>query len=338
MSPQQNHISIVELASGERVGLGAVEITTVPHLSILQKRFSAIANIDTEYKQDMARLLSEVFQHYKNVSNGCQDISLEILWSTQEVKNQPYKAAITLHIIVRAIGNDDKEIENTITSLLRICKATLDFGKYDYRDADIAELTSRVKNINGQSIKAVVKSEGLEMLQNQLMPYCFAFDRLPVTENDLSRVVSSLIDYPDCAVSFQLMPVTYSFEESSAVDRNAQMLDTLAKGVHDQGIGNVSFALAEKHAETYKYYSRSKNTAQFAFNMLVYGAASATNAIATRILAQLNNSSELRIIPLLPGDVRKDDNFYPLPWAVHEVILGTERNPAVWNVGQSLTG
>ena len=337
MVDAKKSISITELTNGERVGLGAVEITAVPHLSILQKRFTAIANIDTEYKQDMARLLSEVFQHYKNASNGCQDISLEILWSTQEVKNQPYKAAITLHLIVRAIGNDDTEIANTITSLLRICKATLDFGKYDYRDADIDELTSRVKNINGQSIKAVVKSEGLEMLQNQLMPYCFAFDRLPVTENDLSRVVSSLIDDPDCAVSFQLMPVTYSFEEASAVDRNAQMLDTLAKGVHDQGIGNVSFALAEKHAETYKYYSRSKNTAQFAFNVLVYGAASATNAIATRILAQLNNSSELRIIPLSPGDVRKDDNFYPLPWAVHEVILGTERNPAVWNVGQSLT-
>ncbi len=328
--------SIVELANGERIGLGAVEVTAVPHLSILQKRFSAVANIDTEYKQDMARLLSEVFQNYKNNSGSYQDISLEILWSTQEVKNQPYKASITLHIIIRAIGSNDSDIENTITSLMRICKATLDFGKYDYRDAGIDELASRVRNINNQSVKAVVKSERLEVLQNNLMPYCFAFDKIPVTENDMSRVVSSLIDYPDCAVSFQLIPVTYSAEEASAVDGNAQMLDTLVKGVMDQGIGNISFALAEKHAETYKYYSRNKNTAQFAFNVLVCGTPSATNAIATRILAQLNNSSELRIISLSADDVRKDDNFYPLPWAVHEVILGTDRNPSVWNVGQNL--
>ena len=329
-------ISITNLASGERIGLGAVEITAVPHLSVLQKRFSAVANIDTEYKQDMARLLSEVFQNYKNAPNSCKDISLEILWSTQEVKNQPFKASITLHIIIRAIGNDDAEIENTITSLMRICKTTLDFGKYDYRDADINELTSRVKKINGQSVKAVVKNERLENLQNNLLPYCFAFDRIPVTENDLSRVVSSLIDYPDCAVSFQLIPVTYSAEEASAVDGNAQMLDTLSKGVMNQGIGNISFALAEKHAETYKYYSRNKNTAEFAFNVLVYGASNATNAIVTRILAQLNNSSELRIISLSADDVRKNDNFYPLPWAVHEVILGTDRNPSVWNAGQNL--
>jgi DNA helicase HerA-like ATPase len=197
-------------------------------------------------------------------------------------------------------------------------------------------LASRVRNINSQSVKALVKSEGLEILQNSFIPYCFAFDRIPVTENNLSRVVASLIDYSNCAVSFQLIPVTYSAEEAAAVDRNAQMLGTLSKGVMEQGIGSISFTLAEKHAETYKYYSRNKNTAQFAFNALVYGTQTAANAIATKILAQLNNNSELRIISLSADDVRKDDNFYPLPWAVHEVILGTERNPSVWNVGQNL--
>ena len=329
-------ISITTLVSGERIGLGAVVITTVPHLSILQKRFSATTNIDTEYKQDMARLLSEVFQNYKNASNGFQDVSLELLWSTQEVKNQPYKASITLYIIIRAIGSNDGDIENTITSLMRICKATLDFGKYDYRDIDFNELASNVRNINNQSVKAVVKNERLEVLQNSLMPYCFAFDRIPVTENDLSRVVSSLIDYPDCAVSFQLIPVTYSAEEAAAVDGNSQILGTLSKGIMNQGIGNISFALAEKHAETYKYYSNSKNTALFAFNVLIYGTHSATNTIATRILAQLNNNSELRVISLASNDVRKDNNFYPLPWAVHEIILGTDRNLSVWGAGQNL--
>ena len=333
---KQNEISIVELTNGEQIGLCVIEIVTVPHLSILQKRFTTETNIDTEYKQDMARLLSEVYQNYKNASGDCQDISIEILWSTQEVKNQPYKASISLHIIIRAIGNDKTNIENSISSLLKICKSSLDFGKYDHKEADINELLARVKAINNQSIKAVVKTEALENLQNQILPYCFAFHRLPETENDLSRIVSSLIDYPNCAVSFQLIPTSYSFEEASTVDNTAQMLDTLYKGVTDQSIGNISFALAEKHSETYKYYSKNKNTAEFAFNILVYGGQSDTNNIATRILAQLNNSNELRIISLQPNDVRKDDNFYPLPWATHELILGTDRNPNVWNIGQNL--
>jgi len=329
-------ISITELANGERVGLGAVEITAVPHLSILQKRFSTVANIDTEYKHDMARLLSEIFQNYKNNNDGCQDISLEILWSTQEVKNQPYKASITLHIIIRVIGSNNINIENTITSLMKICKATLEFGKYEYKDSNINELISRVRSINNQSVKAIVKSERLEILQNQIMPYCFAFDKIPETENDLSRVVSSLIDYPNCAVSFQLIPITYSAEEVNAIDGCVQMLDTLSKGIMTQGVGNISFALAEKHAETYKYYSGKKNTAAFTFNILVYGMQSETNVIATRMLAQLNNSSELRIISLSSDDVRKDDNFYPLPWAVHEIILNADRNKSIWNIGHNL--
>ncbi|MCL2227629.1 MAG: hypothetical protein FWB97_08395, partial [Oscillospiraceae bacterium] len=202
---KRGSIDVTALASGERIGLGAVEITAVPHLSILQKRFSEMANIDTEYKQDMARLLSEVFQNYKNTSNNCEDISLEILWSTQAVTNQPYKASITLHIIIRAIGRRDTDLESTIAALMQICKATLDFGKYDYREADISELTSRVSGINNQSVKAVVKSESLENLQNSMVPFCFAFDKLPITENDMSRVVSALIDHPNTAVSFQLI-------------------------------------------------------------------------------------------------------------------------------------
>ncbi|MCL1994775.1 MAG: ATP-binding protein [Defluviitaleaceae bacterium] len=329
-------ISYVTLQNNEKIGMGIIEITSVPHISILHKRLPNSTNIDTEYKQDMARLLSEVYQNYKNTINGCQDISLELLWSTKEVKNQPYKASISLHIIVRAIGNSTADIDNTVTSLLRICKATFDFGKYDYREINASELTSLVRNINNQSVKAIVKSERLENLQNSLLPYCFTFDRVAVTENDMSRIVSAIIHYPDCAISIQLIPVTYSPQEVAAIDSNTQMLDTLSKGVSDQSMGNVSFALAEKHAQTYKYYSQSKNTAQFAFNVLVYGTTSATNSIATRILAQLNNSSELRIISLFPNDVDKNDNFYPLPWAAQEVILGSDRDPSVWNMGQNL--
>lgn len=331
-----SNISTVGLESGEYVALGVIEITSIPHLSILQKRFSATMNIDTEFKHDMARFLSEVFQNYETANGKSQNISLELLWTTHNVINQPYKASIALRIVIRAIGNNDDSAKEMVKSIMRICKGTLDFCKYGYKDIEFSELASHVRNISDQSIKAIVKSERLEHLQNNLMPYCYTFQRVPITENDLSRIVNSLIDYPDCAVSFQLIPVTYSDEEASVIDGNAQILDTLSKGIADQSIGNVSFALAGKHAETYKYYSHNKNTAQFAFNVLIYGNSSAVNVITTRILAQLNNESELRVISLSADDIRKDDNFYPLPWAVHEIILGTERNPAVWNTGQNL--
>jgi hypothetical protein len=329
-------VSYASLENGEKAGLSVIEITTIPHNSILQQRNKNIPNIDTEYKQDMVRMFSEVYQNYKNTTNGCHDISLELLWSTKPVKNQPYTASIAIHIIVRSIGSNNADIENTITSVMRTCKATLEFGKYGYREITYVELASHIKNISDESVNAIIKNENLENLQNSLMPYCFAFEKVPVTENDLSRICNTLINYPNCAVSFQIIPVSYGFEEISAIDSNVQMLDTLSKGIKDQSIGSISFALAEKHAENYKYYSRNKNNALFAFNVLVYGTKGAANSIATRVLAQVNNASELRVISLSADDVRKDDNFYPLPWAIHEVILGTDRNQALWNTGQNI--
>jgi hypothetical protein len=68
----------------------------------------------------------------------------------------------------------------------------------------------------------------------------------------------------------------------------------------------------------------------------VFGSAQAVNAISTRIFGQLNIGNELRLIPLTADDVQKDDNFYPLPWAVNELLLSSERNPYIWNKGQSL--
>jgi hypothetical protein len=110
-------ISITELSTGEQVGLCTIEITSIPHASILKKRYQNIANIDIEYKQDMARLLSELYQGYKSTTNICGDISFELLWITQGVANQPFNASISIYLIVRAIGSSVIDVEEIISSL-----------------------------------------------------------------------------------------------------------------------------------------------------------------------------------------------------------------------------
>ena len=199
-------------------------------------------------------------------------------------------------------------------------------------------LAESVLHINDTNIKAIVKEEKAENLQNQLLPFCYAYDRIPVSNNDLSRIVNVLIDYPNCAVSMQLIPTSYEMGEAAEIDRITQALDTLSKGVMDQGIGNVSFALAEKHADVYRYYSENKTSALFAFNVLIYGDNIAISNVASRVFGQLssgvNTSANLRLIDLDKSEVGKDNNFYPLPWAVNEILVGKERNLNIWNSGQ----
>ncbi len=210
--------------------------------------------------------------------------------------------------------------------------------KYETIEIKYSTLAESVLHINDTNIKAIVKEEKAENLQNQLLPFCYAYDRIPVSNNDLSRIVNVLIDYPNCAVSMQLIPTSYEMGEAAEIDRITQALDTLSKGVMDQGIGNVSFALAEKHADVYRYYSENKTSALFAFNVLIYGDNIAISNVASRVFGQLssgvNTSANLRLIDLDKSEVGKDNNFYPLPWAVNEILVGKERNLNIWNSGQ----
>jgi len=338
----QNMISTTLLSSDEFVGLGAIEITSVPDISILTTPQTANPEqVTWEYKRDMANLLTEIYQQYRvlNTATGeNNDISLESLWVTQPVANQPYKADIKLYLIARAIHSNKDSVGNTIKSLLRICHATLDLLKYEYREISYEELSPIVGNVGDKKITAIVKEERLENLQNQILPFCYSYDKLPNNNQDLSRIVNTLINYPDCAISFQLIPTTYSIPETDELGKMTQMLDTLYKGVTEQGIGNVSFSLAEKHAATYKYYTQNKNKALFQFNILIYGDDDAVSNISTRVYGHLNtsatDSANVRFVQLFADEVQKDKNFYPLPWAVNELLLGTDRNQYIWGSGQ----
>ena len=244
-----DYITTESLTNGEIIALDILELISIPHISIIHERENAITDIVEKYKNEMKSMLGEVYQAYRTMSyaSGCsKDISFELLWTTQAVRNQPYNAQIQLFIIVRAIDNDVSSATEAVMSLTKLCQSTLSLQKYEVREVEYITLAERVIHINDTNIRAVVKEEKAENLQNQLLPFCYSYDRIPVSNNDLSRIVNVLIDYPDCAVSMQLIPTSYEMSETAEIDRITQALDTLSKGVMDQGIGNISFALAEK--------------------------------------------------------------------------------------------
>ena len=167
------------------------------------------------------------------------------------------------------------------------------------------------------------------------MNYCYAFDRSPETEQDMRRITNALINYPECAVSFQLILSRYSNNEATAIERMSTLLDTLNRGINDNQLGNVSFSIAEKHAETYKYYERNKNAALFTYNILIYGNKEAASNLSSRVYSHINGSSNqksstTKYIKFSAKDVDIQNNFYPLPWAVSELLVNTDRDRAIW--------
>ncbi len=338
---QFSGISNEKLTSGEVISLASLEVVSVPHISIIDENPNAATEILLRYKNEFNGLLKEIYQTYKTMSISAgysKDISIELLWKTTEVKNQPFKASIRLFIVVRAIDNNEDSANKSVESLIKLCQSTLALQKYEYKTLSYDELSLVVKGVVDNNIRAIVKEEKAENLQNQLLPFCFSYDRLPISDGDLSRVVNALIDYPDSAISMQLIPITLDGGEAAEVDRITQALETLSKGVMDQGIGNVSFALAEKHAANYRYYSDNKTKELFSFNILVYGTNEAVSNLSSRVYGQLSSGAEssanLKMVTLNRNEVGKDTNFYPLPWAVNEILVGKDRNYQIWSSGQ----
>lgn len=334
------NISTMGLTSGEVVALGALEITAIPHISIIDDRPNAIEEVLARYKNETSSLLNEIYQIYKTASTATswqKDIAVELLWTTRAVKNQPFKAAVSLFIVIRAIDADEAGAAALVESVVQQCRSTLQLQKYECREIDHSALADTMVRISDARVQAIIKEEKAENLQNQILPYCYAYDRLPASNEELDRLVSVLADHPNCAVSMQLMPTVFQNGEAAEIDQTAQLLDTLRRGVSSQSVGNISFTLAEKHAENYKYYSAHKNAALFAFNILIYGSDPAVSNITNRVFGQLSSGGErtaaLKAVDITAAELGKDSNFYPLPWAVNELLQNRGRDGRLWSAG-----
>lgn len=333
-------ISFKKLSTNEYVALSTTEIISIPHSSIIDgdNDYSAI---NQQYKNEYEQLLKEIFRVFQSESirdSRKKDISIELLWTTSEAFNQPYKADIRLFIIIRAIDYDQKSAASIVENINRLFQSSLNLQKYKSKDVKQTEMSDVISAIEDDEIKAIVKNESIENLQNQFLPFCYSFDKIPESKHDLSRIVNVLINYPNAAFSLQLIPTKYNNAEVNTIDSTAQNLDTLSRGIMNQGVGSISFTAAEKKAKVYKYYSENKKTALFFYNILIYGNHTSANNIASRVFGQLSSgeedSADLKTIDLKCPEINKDTNFYPLPWAINEVLADKDRNVEIWSSGQ----
>lgn len=334
-------INTLELNSGEYVGIGAIEITSIPTLTILKDNYPQGTDIENEYKQGFSNLLTEMYQSYRTFTskNSSAEVSFEFLWLTEPVTNQPFKAKIGLYMVLRAIGSDEPSAKLMVERLLSSCDSMLKMYQYSSRRIDADVLQDGIGKISTQVIEALVKDERIENLQNQMLPNCYAFDRLNGCAHDLGSLINSLIEHPNCAMSIQLIPTRLSAEENSAITQITPMLDTLSKGVMTQGVGNVSFSSADTLAETYRYYQSSKNNALFSYNFTVYGSASAADDLSSKLHGALAYDSSkptaLKHIRFSNADIQLADNFIPLPWVINELLIQAERSPYIWSQNNS---
>lgn len=334
-------IACIPLMDGEYVALSCVEIIAVPHVSILDESARDATELIERCNDELMGCLGEVYQVYRSMrgaQEGSPEAAVELLWVTEPIEHQAYRAAIRPFLVFRALSAREDDARQTTFELERCFRSLLATERYDIAARDVAQLASVVHGISDETVLALVKEERVENLQSSVVSSVYGFETIGQTNDDLGRVVSSLADHPGCALSIQLMPTVYTPEEAACIDQATQTLEMLMRGISDPGMGNVSFALAERPASVYGYYSDRKNSPIFSFNVLVYGDPLSAREIMSRYTARLASGNAgrapFRVLSLAASEVGKDVNFYPLPWAVGELLANRDRDPSIWASGR----
>jgi len=330
----KNFISSAQVQSGEYISLGIINVVSIPHMSVLNPNVKSETELVLKCKNEMFGLLNEIHGLYKSFDNF-NDISIELLWTTEAIENQPYKAEIKLYLIARSISSNKSIATATVESILSVLKTTLRSQKYEIADMEYSEFGKHFSKVNDSAINAIIKEEKLLNLQNDTLPYCFSYDKFSAT-NGFEKIVNTLMNYPQSAISFQLIPTTFTEAEGNEIDRTCQLLDSL-NHANANPLLNTSY-LTKTPLETYSYYSANKTSPTFLFNVLVMGSEVAVTHLTTQLVGFISSDekgpSNLRVIQLNKNVVNKNQNFYPLPWAVNETLMDISyRNYQVWSYG-----
>ena len=160
--------TVQKIRSGEFIALQAIEIITIPHRSIIDDHASQNVDVESRYKADIQGLLTEVYQIFKGSASGYtpSDLSIELLWTTQEVQNQPFKASIRLFLISRAINRNSETACRLAEEQATLFKSLLISQKYECVGISDSSLKDAISLIDTTDTRAITKEERLDNLQN----------------------------------------------------------------------------------------------------------------------------------------------------------------------------
>lgn len=321
------------LQNGEYAGICTLEITSIPHISILESEYSNKTKEEILFKckVDMQALISELYQNYKLNDNN--DVSYELLWVTTPVDNQTFKAKIKLFINVRAINKSNDALKASIQSSIQLIKNSLTNNKYDIESVvDDTEFDLLRKKNNMFSLS---KETRVINLQNQMVPYCYTADRLLETQLSLDKIVNTIVDYPYSILSLQLTPILLSDEEKTTIEQMGQVLNSLSQGIME--MGNISISAAQKPAENYKYYAESKDGPLFRYSINVFSDDVGTSNISSRVFGQLVSVTEEKnyLTQNRIDDLSFDNkqSYYLLPWLINQKLDEINSKSSIWSIG-----
>ena len=318
----------------KRVATATVlQILSIPHEALFRSvsdTSDKTVNAVQDNKNEIGNLLSQVYQFFLEYNQT--PISLEILWITHEVENQPYRADIELFIISRSINHDLEHAKRMVTTITEFCKNSLSIQWYDFREQTPEYLSEKLAGLKKKKMRAVVKEERMQPLPFKQMQHIFTFDIFKAYSNDFRKLTNTLINYPGSALIIQLMPTKYDKDSENLLLQMSQSLSTLASSFRDSVQGQLEIITAQQPAALYSHYTAERNHPLFDYNIVVAGDPNAVIAISSRVIGTLNEgvsptdrvNTKFVDIPVEKVLGNPSVQIFGLPWHISALVRETK--------------
>ena len=316
------------ISSGEYLSFSAIEITSIPDISITHylEEQEALANNAAMLSQTF----SSVFDIYKTQlsSTNC-DVAIELVWISTPTSNQTHAASIRLIVIFRSIAQPKEISESIVSRISNILMNTLEVESYSIKGLTDDELKTLIATVGMESRQAIAKDTHSESLPLPAMPKCVYYDCFDSDPPALELLVNTLIKSPNSMVAFHLLPVRLEHDEKEYISGTCQALNVLGSGLHDPAFGVIPVVAAQKCLDTYNYYHSNDDHPMFVFSAYVMSDLKYSHAIVSSVRALLSGKKQVstRIIPLdsfSPQNIR--NNYIAIPWHIEELIFGSSQS------------
>ena len=333
------NVIITELENGEYTGIDILEITEIPDISILINDASNEKEYIIKHKKQFETMITEFFFGCKSDFNRefeNQDYALSIVFKSEKVENQTYNANVKIYILIRGINGDRNYLNIRMQEIKKSLASSLLSFKYGIKNIDNKEeIIDSIKDIACKEKNAILKDCKMNNLQSPYLPECFYFDKIPIKNENFSKIISTLTQEPDSEVIIDLIPTMYNQSEITNIEYYSSTLDVISKGISGPE-GASSNILAEKPSSIYKYYESNKNGVLFSYNILVCTDYNKINLITNKIsgelsLGQDNEYASLKNIYISNDELDVSTYFNTFPWVINEILLDKQNQNPICN-------
>lgn len=329
-------IQLTQMRNEQYVGTVVAEITAVPWFELLHTDVDRAARINQVL---FTQILTGLYRRVEP-----DNTAIELLWQSRPVGNQTYQAQVHQYIILRRMGANPKMIQQALEELKEGIANDLTGKEYSLcflqTETESQDFLQHLSATDSTTVLAVGKKE--QIFGSMMFPgglYCT--DVVKTSEGmNISDLTNALTQYPNSAVSLQLIPTRYTQQEVASFEQIRQMLSSTVTAMRfRQGI--TADANLQNMLNAFEYYVASEREPLFYYNFLVYSQPNSAVSLANRVIGNIEEegsaNSALELVDVSDCMLRPDKKLAYAPWAVSNLLIYRKREMGYWGAANAHT-